>query len=127
MSVVWLRTQSSEGISIAKYLSGGIYPHIKFERDRLNIFRVRVFTSSGSTGGRGRGGDAKTIISPNAAFGDIIITTRPLRVYVTLLFPYFSGRLMEAHMGQHMSQDTEMPTLCRSKTRPSGAHNSYIS
>ena len=40
---------------------GGIYPYIKFERDRLNIFRVRVFTSSGSTGG----GDAKTIISPN--------------------------------------------------------------
>ena len=30
-------------------------PHIKFERDRLNIFRVRVFTSSGSTGGGGRG------------------------------------------------------------------------
>ena len=48
---------------------GGIYPHIKFERDRLNICRVRVFTSSGSTGGR----DAKTIISPNTSFGDIII------------------------------------------------------
>ena len=47
---------------------GGIYPHIKFERDRLNIFRVRVFTSSGSTGG----GDAKTIISPNTSFRDII-------------------------------------------------------
>ena len=30
----------------------GIYPHIKFERDRLNICRVRVFTSSGSMGGR---------------------------------------------------------------------------
>ena len=29
--------------------------------------------SSGSTGGRG-GGDAKTIISPNTSFGDIIIT-----------------------------------------------------
>ena len=41
------------------------------ERDRLNICRVRVFTSSGSTGGRG--GDAKTIISPNTSFGDIII------------------------------------------------------
>ena len=55
---------------------GGIYPHIKFERDRLNIFRVRVFTSSGSTGGGGGGGggrgDAKTIISPNTSFGDII-------------------------------------------------------
>ena len=40
----------------------------------LNIFRVRVFTSSGSTGGRsgGRGGDAKTIISPNTSFCDII-------------------------------------------------------
>ena len=55
---------------------GGIYPHINFERDPLNIFRVRVLTSSGSTGGRGRGrgggGDAKTIISPNTSFGDII-------------------------------------------------------
>ena len=33
-----------------------------------------MFTSSGSTGGGGRGGsgDAKTIISPNTSFGDII-------------------------------------------------------
>ena len=54
----------------SKVSQGGIYPHIKFERDMLNIFRVRVFTSSGSTGG-GRG-DAKTIISPNTSFGDII-------------------------------------------------------
>ena len=50
---------------------GGIYPHTNFERDPLNIFRVRVFMSSGSTGGgrgRGRGnGDAKTIISPNTS------------------------------------------------------------
>ena len=63
----------------SKVPQGGICPHIKFERDMLNIFRVRVFTSSGSTGGRGRGGrggrggDAKTIISPNTSFGDIII------------------------------------------------------
>ena len=60
----------------SKVPQGGIYPHIKFERDRLNIFRVRVFTSSGTTGGRGGrgggGGDAKTIISPNTSFGDII-------------------------------------------------------
>ena len=42
---------------------------IKFERDALNIFYVRALTSSGSTGGRG----AKTIISPNTSFGDIII------------------------------------------------------
>ena len=55
----------------SKVPQGGIYPHIKFERDPLNTFRVRVFTSSGSTGGRG--GDAKTIISPNTSFGDIII------------------------------------------------------
>ena len=36
---------------------------------------------------------------------------------------------MEAHIGQHISQATEMQTLCWSKTRPSfsGAHNSYIS
>ena len=54
---------------------GGIYPHIKFERDPLNIFRVRALTSSGSTGVVGGcGGDAKTIISPNTSFGDIIIT-----------------------------------------------------
>ena len=55
----------------SKVPQGGIYPHIKFERDRLNIFRVRVFTSSGSTGGH-VGGDAKTIISPNTSFGDIM-------------------------------------------------------
>ena len=62
-------------ISIAKNLRGGIYSHLKFEGDRLNTFRVRVLTSSGSTGGGrggGRGGDAKTIISPNTLFGDII-------------------------------------------------------
>ena len=58
--------------SNSKVPQGGIYPHIKFERDRLNIFRVRVFTSFGTTGGRG-GGDVKTIISPNTSFGDIII------------------------------------------------------
>ena len=59
---------------------GGIYPHINIERDPLNIFRVRALTSSGSTGGGhggrggGRGGgDAKTIISPNTSFGDIIM------------------------------------------------------
>ena len=58
-------------ISIATYLRGGIYPHIKFDRDPLNIFRVRALTSSGSTGRCGRG-DAKTIISANTSFGDII-------------------------------------------------------
>ena len=63
----------------SKVPHGGIYPHIKFERDMLNIFRVRVFTSSGSTGGRGR--DAK-IISPNTSFGDIIITDN-IREYCT--------------------------------------------
>ena len=52
---------------------GGICPHINFERDPLNIVRVRTLTSSGSTGRRGGGGDAKTIISPNTSFGDIII------------------------------------------------------
>ena len=46
---------------------GGIYPHINFEREPLNIFLVRALTSSGSAGG-----DAKTIISPNTSFGDII-------------------------------------------------------
>ena len=54
---------------------GGIYTHIQFEKDWVNIFRVRVFTSSRSTGGRGsgRGDDDKTIISPNTSFGDILI------------------------------------------------------
>ena len=56
----------------SKVPQGGIYPHIKFERDRLNICRVRMFASAGSTGGRG--GHAKTIISPNTSLGDIIIT-----------------------------------------------------
>ena len=57
----------------SKVPQGGIYPHIKFERDPLNTFRLRVLTSSGSTGGGGgRGGAAKTIISPNTSFGDII-------------------------------------------------------
>ena len=56
---------------------GGIYAHINFERDPLNIFRVRALTSSGSTGGRG--GDAKTIISPNTSFGDIIINPKTPR------------------------------------------------
>ena len=54
-------------------------------------------------------------------------------VYVTLLFPYFSHpyfiKAMETHIGKHISQATEMQTLCSSQTRPSfsGAHNSYIS
>ena len=57
----------------SKVPQGGIYPHIKFERHPLNTFRLRVLTSSGSTGGgRGGGGAAKTIISPNTSFGDII-------------------------------------------------------
>ena len=63
-------------ISIATYLRGvSTLIIINFERDPLNIFRVRVLTSSGSTGGGGGGGcggDAKTIISPNTSFCDII-------------------------------------------------------
>ena len=45
-NVVWL---SSEGIGGYQRTSGGIYPHIQFERDLLNISRVRALTSSGST------------------------------------------------------------------------------
>ena len=45
-----------------------------------------------------------------------IITTRRLRFYVTLFFPYFSDpyfiKTKEAHIGQHISQATEMQTLC---------------
>ena len=61
-----------------------------------------------------------------------IITTIQLRVYVTLFVPCFSHpyfiKAMEAHIGKHISQATEMQTLCWSKIRPSfsGAHNSYI-
>ena len=69
----------------SKVPQGGIYPYIKFERDRLNIFRVRVFTSSGSTGGGGGRGDAKTIISPNNSFGDIISYTPHARVMAMAL------------------------------------------
>ena len=38
----------------SKEPQGGIYRHIKFERDRLNTFRVRVFTSSRRTRTRTR-------------------------------------------------------------------------
>ena len=31
---------------ISKVHLGGIYPHVKFERDPLNIFGVRALTSS---------------------------------------------------------------------------------
>ena len=45
-----------------------------------------------------------------------IITTRQLQVYVTLFFPYFAHpyfiKAMEAHIGQCISQATEMQTLC---------------
>ena len=70
----------------SKVPQGGIYPHIKFERDRLNIFRVRVFASSGSTGG-GHGGDAKTIISPNTSFADIIICKLEDQCSIIAVFP----------------------------------------
>ena len=36
----------------SKVAQGGIYLHLKFERDRMNIFRVHVFTSSRSKGTR---------------------------------------------------------------------------
>ena len=49
-------------------LEGGIY--LSFERDPLNIFRVKS-VNVGRVYGR-RGDDAKTIISPDTSFGDII-------------------------------------------------------
>ena len=39
---------------------------------QLTIFRVTVFTSSGSMGGRRGSSDAKTKISQNISFSDII-------------------------------------------------------
>ena len=90
----------------SKVPQGGIYPYIKFERDRLNIFRVRVLTSSGFTGGGRGGGDAKTIISPNTSFGDItmlyyarfqglsgLIVTRPLCELFNLCLDTPSNRM----------------------------------
>ena len=60
-------------ISIAKYLRG-VSTSYKFERNRSNIFRVKSVDVFGSKGrGGGRGGDAKTIISPNTPSGDIMI------------------------------------------------------
>ena len=56
----------------SKVPQGGIYPYIKFERDRLNIFfKLEYSRRHGSTGG----GDAKTIISPNISFRVIITIT----------------------------------------------------
>ena len=75
----------------SKVPQGGIYPYIKFERDMLNIFRVRVFTSSGSTGGRG--GDAKTTISPNTSFGDII------NQFIQCSITYISTAIKYVHCG----------------------------
>ena len=49
-SVAWLRTQFSCSTlrRVSNFNSnvpqGGIYPHIQFERDRLIMLRVRVFT-----------------------------------------------------------------------------------
>ena len=74
----------------------GVSTHIKFERDRLNIFRVRVFTSSGSTGG-GRGGDAKTIISSNTSFGDIIIN----QTYIMHKNPIYKTTVYISHAQSH--------------------------
>ena len=48
-----------------------------------------------------------------------IITARQLRVYVTLLFPYFAHpyfiNTMETQIGQHISQATEMQTCVGAK------------
>ena len=70
---------------------GGINPHIKYEGEPLNTSRHRALTSSGSTGsgrgsGRGSGGGAaKTIISPNTSFGDIM--TRLTHKLHSFVFP----------------------------------------
>ena len=68
----WLRTPvvlvlGEYQISIATYLSG-VSTRISNLKEIRGIFFE--FTSSGSTGGRGS--DAKTIISLNTSFGDII-------------------------------------------------------
>ena len=73
-SVVWLHTTfvlvlGEYQISIATYLRGGGYlPSYKILNRYVEFFSIRESTTSGSTGGRG--GDAKTIISPNTSFGD---------------------------------------------------------
>ena len=48
----------------------GCLPSYNLKEIRRIFFKLRASTSSGSTGGCGR--DAKTIISPNTSFGDII-------------------------------------------------------
>ena len=72
----------------SKVPQGGIYPHTKFERDPLNTFGLRVLTLSGSTGG---GGAAKTIISPNTSFGDIIRSSYYLLQF-DLIYPYLAPK-----------------------------------
>ena len=47
---------------------GGIYPHIQFEKDPLNIFLVNVVRVYGRTL---NSVDSKTIKSPNTLFSDI--------------------------------------------------------
>ena len=86
--------------------------------------------SSGSTGGRGD--DAKTIISLNTSFGDIIMLYKPITVLL-LLFIFF------IHLKKYVNcsictftlyiTTNNVQTLCWSKTSPSfsGAHSSCIS
>ena len=51
-----------------KRTSEGIYPHINLKEIHCMLFELEI-----SRRLYGRGGDAKTIISPNTSFGDIII------------------------------------------------------
>ena len=96
----------------------GIYPHIKFERDRLNISRVRVLMSSGSTGGRRGGGDAETITSPNTSFGDIINNGLYIQGGKNSYLWLFEGRLNKqtwAHHAMPLSSHTHQSTCQKKK------------
>ena len=63
----------------------------------MSVVWVRVFTSSGSTGGRG-GGDAKTIISPNTSDKTWVKNTVQTRVK--------NSQNMSQNMNQNMNQNT---------------------
>ena len=62
-----------------------------------------MFASSGSTGGGGRGCDAKTIISPNTSFGDIIKTfsTMPQGLNLGQKRKHIKNGCMSMHISQN--------------------------
>ena len=81
---------------------GGIYPHIRV--------RVRVLTSSESTGGSG-GGDAKTIISPNTLLSDMISQMNNDEKYIEQPTLYISKKIL--NMCMYMDNYANMTKLLK--------------